>query len=202
MGLPDITLQTITFRVVALLIMVAVHGFIVSGTAMLLGDKGPKYDGRLTAVPTAHVDFVGAISLIFFGLGWTKPVAVDAGQFRIGKIGIVGVILAGFVALLALAVFLAAMAIPALTSLPFTAGLSTSLFLRVASSLAIWFALLSLIPIPPLTGGLLWGAFGIRVSRKLDWSLAAGVLLIVASGMVHQVLGPVHAFLTSVIIGV
>jgi hypothetical protein len=201
MVLPDLTLQSIAFRVLALLIMATVHGGIVAGAAVLLGDKGPKYDGRLTAVPASHIDLVGAISLVIFGLGWAKPVAIDAHQFRIGRIGIVVVILAGFFGLLITAAFLAALVLPALTTLPYTAGLTTAAFLRTASSLSIWFALLGLIPIPPLTGGLLLNAFGIRVSREASWILTAALLLAVATGVVGQILGPAHAALASVILG-
>ena len=91
-----------------------------------------------------------------------------------------------------LAALLDALALPALTTLPLTAGLATAAFLRAASSLSIWFALLGLVPIPPLTGGLLLEAFGIRVSRRVQWILAAVLLVAVATGVVRQLLGPAH----------
>jgi len=141
MWLSELTLQSIAFRVLALLIIAGVHGGIVAGAAVFLGDKGPKYDGRLTIVPASHIDLVGAISLIIFGLGWAKPMAVDAGQFRIGRFGIIVVILAGFVGLIVTAALLDALILPALTTLPHTAALTTAAFLRAASSLSIWFAL-------------------------------------------------------------
>jgi len=200
-GLSDLTIQSIAFRVLALLIIAGVQGVSVAGAAVLLGDKGPKYDGRLTIVPTSHIDLVGAISLIIFGLGWPKPMAVDARQFRIGRIGIVVVILAGFVSLLVTAAFLDALILPALTTLPHSAALTTAAFLRTASSLTIWVALLGLIPIPPLTGGLLLNAFGIRVSRQAQWILAAVLLVAVATGVARQLLGPAHAVVASVILG-
>ena len=160
MGVSDLTLQSLAFRGLTLLIIAGVHGGIVAGTAVLLGDKGPKYDGRLTIVPAGHIDFLGAIGLLIFGLGWTKPMAIDARQFRVGRSGIFFVILAGFVSLLVTAALLDALIRPALTTLPHTAGLTTAAFLRAASSLSIWFALFNLIPVPPLTGGLLLDAFG------------------------------------------
>ncbi len=201
MWLSEITLQSIAFRVLALLIIAGIHGGIVAGAAVLLGDKGPKYDGRLTIVPTRHIDFVGAVGLIIFGFGWAKPMAIDARQFRIGRFGIVVAILAGFVGLLVTAALLDALILPALTTLPLTAGLTTAAFLRTASSLSIWFALLSLIPIPPLTGGMLLNAFGIRVSRQAQWILATVLLVAVATGVVRQLLGPAHAVLAPLILG-
>jgi Zn-dependent protease len=201
MGLADFTFQSIAFRVLALLIIAAVHGGIVAGTAVLLGDRGPKYDGRLTVAPAGHIDTVGAFSMVLFGLGWTKPVTIDARQFRIGRMGIVVVILAGFVGMLVLAAVLDVLVRPALTTLPYSAGLTTAAFLRVASGLSIWFALFGLIPIPPLTGGLLLDAFGIRVPGQAKWILVAVLLVAAATGVVRQLLGPAHAILAPVILG-
>ena len=155
MWLTDLTLQTIGFRVLALLIIIGIQGGILAGTAVLLGDKGPKYDGRLTIVPFRHIDFVGAISLVIFGLGWAKPMDIDSQQFRIRSFGIVVTILIGFIGLLVTATLLNELVLTALTTLPFTAGIATAEFLRTASSLTVWFALLNLIPIPPLAGGCL-----------------------------------------------
>jgi Zn-dependent protease len=168
--------------------------------AVLLGDKGPKYDGRLTVLPSGHLDLVGAISTIVFGLGWTKPVDVDAGEFRIGRVGILAVILAGFAGLLILAVLLDALVRPALTTLPLTSGLTTAAFLRAATDLSVWFALLGLIPIPPFTGGLLLTAFGIRVSPQARWILAVLLLVLVATGLVREVLAPAQALLASLLL--
>ncbi len=85
--------------------------------------------------------------------------------------------------------------------LPHSAALTTAAFLRVASSLAIWFALFSLVPIPPLTGGLLLDAFGIRVPPQVRWILVAVLLVAVATGLVRQLLGPAYAVLSPVILG-
>lgn len=199
--LSDFTLQSLAFRVLALLIIAGVHGGAVAGTAVLLGDKGPKYDGRLTILPASHIDLVGTISLIILGLGWAKPIDVDARQFRIGRSGVVVVVLAGFVGLLVTAAVLDALILPALTTLPHTAGLTTAAFLRAASSLSIWFALFSLIPIPPLAGGLLFNAFGIHIAPQAQWIFTAGLIVAVATGVVRYLLGPAYALLASVVLG-
>ena len=201
MWLSDLTLQTIGFRVLALLIIVGIQGGILAGTAVLLGDKGPKYDGRLTIVPTSHIDFVGAISLIIFGLGWAKPMDIDSQQFRVSSVGIVTTILASFVGLLVTATLLNELVLTALTTLPFTVGIATAEFLRTASNLTVWFALLSLIPIPPLTGGLLISMIGIRVPQKTQWIITATLLVAVATGVAHQLLDPAYSVLASLIFG-
>jgi len=201
MELSNFTLQSIAFRVVALLIIAGVHGAAVAGAAVLLGDRGPKYDGRLTLSPAGHIDPSGAASLILFGIGWTRPVAIDPGQFRAGRIGAVLVVLAGFAALCLTAACLHALIRPALTTLPDSAALTTAAFLRVAGDLAIWFALLSLLPVPPLTGGLLPEAAGLRVPKRAVWVLTAVLLLAVATGTVRQFLGPAQAMLAALITG-
>jgi len=199
MWLTDLTLQSIGFRVLTLLIIVGIQGGILAGTSVLLGDKGPKYDGRLTIVPFSHIDFAGAISLIIFGLGWAKPMDIDSQQFRVSSVGIIATILAGFVGLLVTATLLNELVLPALTTLPFTVGIATAEFLRGASSLTIWFALLSLIPIPPLTGGLLISTIGIRVPKKTQWIITATLLVAVATGVAHQLLDPAYSVLASLI---
>lgn len=201
MWLLDLTLQSIAFRVLALLIIAGVHGGVISAMVVLLGDKGPKYDGRLTIVPASHVDLVGAISLIIFGFGWTKPMAIDAGQFRVGRIGIVVVVLAAFAATLVTAVVLLLLIVPLLTVLPYTAGLATAAFLRGAAQLCIWFALFNLLPVPPLTGGHLLAAVKIRVPDRVHWIFAIGLMAAAATGIVRQLLAPAYALLAPLISG-
>ena len=199
MWLTDLTLQTIGFRVLTLLIIVGIQGGILAGTAVLLGDKGPKYDGRLTIMPFSHIDFAGAISLIIFGLGWAKQMDIDSQQFRVSGVSIITTIFAGFIGLLIVATLLNELVLPALTMLPFTVGIATAEFLRGASSLTVWFALLSLIPIPPLTGGLLISIIGLRVPQKTPWILAIILLVGVATGVIHQLLYPAYSVLASLI---
>lgn len=201
MWLSELTLQSIAFRVLALLIIAGVHGGIVAAAAVFLGDKGPKYDGRLTAAPFGHLDILGGACLILFGLGWTKPVAVDAGHFRTGRAGLVLVVLAAFAALLATAALLLLLVLPALTVLPYTAGLTTAAFLRVAAQLCIWFALFNLLPVPPLTGGHLLAAIKVRVPHRVVWILAAGLVAGAATGIIRRLLAPAYALLAPLISG-
>jgi Zn-dependent protease len=201
MWLSEITLQLIGFRLLALLLIVAVQGSVQAGTALLLGDPRPRHDGRLTLWPTAHLDLAGTVSMILFGLGWAKPVDVDARRLRHGRLGPIVVVLAGCLALLLLAAGLAALVVPALTALPHTAGLGTAAFLRQAANLAIWAALLSLVPVPPLAGGIVLDAFGLRLPRLGRQLALALVLLAAASGLVARALGPAQAALRAAIIG-
>jgi hypothetical protein len=199
MTLPDLTFQLIGFRVLALFFLVAVQGSVVAWAAFLLGDRGPAYDGRRSVVPTVHTDVIGAVCLVLYGYGWSKPVAVDAGQFRMGPAGILVVILAGFVAVMLLAVLFRALIVPALTGLPDSAGLTAAAFLRAASTLSISFALLSLVPLPPLAAGMLLGAFGIRVPPQASWVPTALLFVAVATGVVRELLAPAEAVLAAML---
>lgn len=199
--MPDITLQLAVFRILALVVISVVHGASIALAAVLLGDKGPKYDKRLTLGPGAHLDLLGGLGFVLFGFGWGKPVDVDPGELRFGRWAAVAVVLAGFLGLLALAFLFMALVVPALTTLPHSAALNVAAFLRSAASHSVWFALFSLAPIPPLAGGLILTAAKVRVSAKAYWILGVLLLVVAATGEVRRLLAPWHAALMSVLPG-
>src|SRR5574344_929021 len=65
-----------------LLMSLSIHEFGHAYTAYRLGDRKQKMLGRLTIAPFAHIDWLGFISIIFFGFGWGKPVYVDDTNFK------------------------------------------------------------------------------------------------------------------------
>lgn len=67
------------------------HGFVSSK----LGDPTPRYQGRLTLNPMAHFDPIGAAGILLFGIGWAKPVGVNARYYKNPKWGMALVALAG-----------------------------------------------------------------------------------------------------------
>ena len=42
-----------------------------------LGDRTPRFQGRLTLNPAAHLDPLGFLMILLFGFGWTKPVETN-----------------------------------------------------------------------------------------------------------------------------
>ena len=54
------------------------HGYV----STKLGDPTPRYQGRLTLNPMAHIDWIGAAALLLFGIGWAKPVQVNARYYK------------------------------------------------------------------------------------------------------------------------
>ena len=75
------------------------HGYI----ANKLGDPTAKIYGRLTMNPLSHLDPIGTISMMLFGIGWAKPVPVNPMNFRNPKKGMAITGLAGPVSNLILA---------------------------------------------------------------------------------------------------
>ncbi len=199
---PDLTIQLVVLRFLAGLIIAAVQGAAIAATAVLLGDKGPRYDGRLTLLPFGHIDLLGLGSLILTGFGWGKPVAIEAAQLRPGRWGLVAATLAGSIALLATAYLLLLLVIPLLTLLPYTAGMTAAAFVRIAARLCIWMALFALLPVPPLAGAHFLEAVGIRLPATTSPWIGGGLLVASIVGITGAVLAPGYGVVAPLILGV
>ncbi|MCG4578814.1 site-2 protease family protein [Clostridium cochlearium] len=66
----------------AILIGFTFHEFAHAVVADRLGDKTPKFQGRLSLNPIVHVDPIGFIMILLFGFGWAKPVQVNPSAFK------------------------------------------------------------------------------------------------------------------------
>lgn len=71
--------QPVLFFLVAIIIVIAltIHEFAHAWTADRLGDPTPRYQGRVTLNPLAHLDPLGTVLLFIAGFGWGKPVMFD-----------------------------------------------------------------------------------------------------------------------------
>ncbi len=72
-----------------------VHELAHGAAAVALGDKTPKWQGRITLNPLAHIDYIGALMILLFGFGWAKPVQVNMRNFKNPKAGMAATALAG-----------------------------------------------------------------------------------------------------------
>ena len=147
------------------LIAIVVHEISHGFAAFLMGDTTAKRDGRLSLNPLNHIDWVGALCLMFFRIGWAKPVPVNPYMFKKRKLGIIFVSLAGVISNFMLAVI--SIAILCASSLYDISGIIPVFFFRLAL-VNIGLGLFNLIPIPPLDGSKVLAEF-LPLNLKLKY---------------------------------
>jgi len=160
-------------RILILLVAFPIHELAHAVTAYKLGDATPKYDGRLTLNPFAHLDLFGSLLIMMAGLGWAKPVRFNPGSLRVEpRLGAMIVAAAGPLSNLALAVVMAMLwnaAAPALNlagiALPMTVQQLFVFFVLI--NIALFF--FNLIPLAPLDGfTVLRGLLPRELARQLE----------------------------------
>ena len=199
----DFTLQQIVLRFFAVVLIVGVHGIVVGASASALGDPGPRYDGRLKLNPLAHIDLIGFASGVLFSIGWIKPVAIDPGALRIGRIGIVVVIAAAALAVLALVVALQIIRPLVLPLLDDTTSTLAFALIETIGQLGIWFALVNLIPLPPFTGSHLLSVLVPKTGelmRRFHIYFALLLVVIAATGVITRALDPAYRMVASFVL--
>jgi Zn-dependent protease len=160
-------------RILILLVAFPIHELAHAYTAYRLGDPTPKYDGRLTLNPFAHLDLFGSILILFAGLGWAKPVRFNPGSLRMDpKLGSMIVAAAGPISNILLAVLIA-LIWQAVTPVLLSIGLSVvgDIWLLVVNFTLINVALFffNLIPLAPLDGfTVLRGLLPYHLAYQLD----------------------------------
>ena len=154
MSLTDIIIY-IAASLVVIFFVLPVHEFSHGLTAVWLGDKTPKYQGRLTINPFAHIDDIGAAAILLFGFGWAKPVQVDMRNFKRPKLDMAITALAGPLSNIIFA-FVSLCLWKGLILLNVKSANTIDGFLTIAFyyliSINISLAVFNLLPIPPLDG--------------------------------------------------
>ncbi|MCH5201328.1 MAG: site-2 protease family protein [Oscillospiraceae bacterium] len=163
----DIAIIIFTFLVIMLVAMPlheCAHGWV----ALLLGDTTAEESGRLTLNPIEHIDPMGALAMLLFGIGWAKPVPVNparcnkvkpkAAMALIGLAGPLSNLLLAFIVEIIYKVVLYSNA-----EILLSGKESMYLYLVIALgriiSLNVYLALFNLLPVPPFDGSRLFLAF-------------------------------------------
>jgi Zn-dependent protease len=142
----------------AILIGLTVHEFAHAFVADRLGDKTPKFQGRLTLNPFVHIDLVGFVMIMLIGFGWAKPVETNPSAYKRRykddiKVSIAGVV-ANFITALIFAlltVMLARIGFVTLDNYSTLQGILGNI-LSLIVSINCMLCIFNLIPIPGLDG--------------------------------------------------
>jgi len=164
-------LASVAMILPAFLIALSFHEYAHALTATLLGDDTAKRSGRLTLNPLAHVDFLGILFLLFFRVGWAKPVPFNHNNFKYPKLFSIFTGLAGPIANFLLALFCFAF-IKFFPEQLFPLPLAKS-FLQILEATAyinVMLGVFNLLPIPPLDGShVITALFSGRYPRLILW---------------------------------
>ena len=148
------------YIVVAALFAIILHEIAHGLVSTWLGDPTPKRQGRLSLNPLKHLDPIGTLCLIFFLVGWAKPVVVNPDYYKNKKRGMALVALAGPLMNFLLAIFsIIIMAIFVKVNAYSNVLIIIYNFLLYFSVINLGLGLFNLIPIPPLDGSRILGAF-------------------------------------------
>lgn len=180
---------------VILLISITFHEYSHGWVAAKLGDPTPRYSGRLTLNPLAHIDLFGTVIMPIlllvvsrgtFAFGYAKPVPINPYHFKNPKRDLRLVGAAGPAANIALALLL-------------TFVLKTGVFPLV--NILVWgiminliLAVFNLVPIPPLDGSkivasLLPNRMAVNYLKMETYGFFI-IILLIATGFFRQTIFP------------
>jgi Zn-dependent protease len=158
------TLIIMVFYVIAVLIALILHEISHGWVAYKCGDPTAKFARRLSLNPANHLDPMGTVCFLLFGIGWAKPVPINPYNFRNFKKGCFLVAIAGIVTNLII-------------------GFTASFFyVLLAGGGSVWvnffaylmivniaFAVFNFLPIPPLDGFNIWASLAKPNNRAILW---------------------------------
>ena len=140
----------------AILIAFTFHEFAHAYVADRLGDKTPRFQGRLNLNPITHIDPMGFILVILFGFGWAKPVQTNPSAFKNYhkdhlKVSLAGPI-ANFIIAIVATIILAVYRRYAYGLLPVSLYKVLFDMILTVLTLNVGLGFFNLIPVPPLDG--------------------------------------------------
>ncbi|WP_297404356.1 site-2 protease family protein [uncultured Cetobacterium sp.] len=188
----------IVLKIIILLFSLVLHELAHGYMAYFCGDKTAKYSGRLSLNPINHLDPAGTLLPILmllsgstYVIGWAKPVPVNYGAFRNGRIGEFLVAIAGAMMnylLMFICVLLIKFNIVQLNPV-------TIYFIVINMVLGTF----NLLPIPPLDGSRVVASFLDGQDRWKVFSMDRYGLFIVIGlsyfGILSRILNPIYSWI-------
>ena len=193
-----------------IIIGLSLHEFGHAVVAYKLGDNTPKFQGRVTINPMAHIDWMGLAALFFCGFGWGQPVQINPYNFKHRRRDELFVSLAGVVMNLLVAAFFIAVAkvFVIATGGALNTTLTEGIWWIIYYAIQINFVLMifNLIPCPPLDGfNIIAQIVGFgntetywRIYNYGSWLL----IIIIVLGIAGMIISPCVSFLMNIVWGI
>ncbi|QQR39651.1 zinc metalloprotease [Devosia rhizoryzae] len=164
--LGELSIGGIVSRLAAVLLYATLQGAILAALAWSLNDRRPQHDGRLTLNPFVHITAWGAAMAALFGVSWIRSIWYEPRSNRLGRWGVILVVVVGLALILAVipAVDLARRAA---LLLPPTGASAALLVLAQLQAIILSSTLLNVLPIPGLIGGGMLQAIWPDAERRL-----------------------------------
>lgn len=196
-------------RVVAVAVAFTLHEYVKGKASVMLGDRRPVLENRLTLNPIKNIEPIGFILAVIYGYGWSRETKVNTGSYEDSKKGTLMVFSLPIFANLVLGIFLALIFRIFSENMLNDAGYSVFsyyllLFLREAATFSISFAVINLLPIAPFCGFYLLRNY-VKPSISMDLAKNSKIYLIVLIfltlfGITGMIISPVVSLLSGFIL--